>query len=343
MTKRVVIVLVAILVGLNVAFRAVELAYPGPSGPPASAYATSDEGLAAFAELLRRDGHAIARLRERPRELDLDPARTTLVLADPGIVEDADAEALRRFVERGGRLLATGPAFGWLGHLVEPAPAWGSGTPWQRVRVLAPWQELAGVHRIAGAVGAWEEAGATLPVLGDGRGSLLTVARIGAGEAFLLADTGPLRNEALAVGDNAALALGLAGAPKRRVAFLERYHGYGAESGLAAIPNGWLVTLGGMVAAALAFMLARGRRLGPAEAEQRELAPPRRLYAESLGALLARTRRPAAAVAPLRARALETADRLGASAEERRELELAEPLGLGKLASALERRAGRLR
>ena len=122
MKKRVVIAIVAILVGLNVASRAVKLAYPGKSGPPASAYATTEQGLAAFAELLRRDGHAVARLRERPSELDLDPALTTLVLADAGIVEDADARALRRFVERGGRLLVTGSAFGWLRHLVDPLP-----------------------------------------------------------------------------------------------------------------------------------------------------------------------------------------------------------------------------
>lgn len=342
MTKRVVLGLVAILVGLNVASRAVELAYPGPSGPPASAYATSQEGLAAFAELVRRDGHAVARLREQPRELELDPARTTLVLADAGIVEEADARALRSFVERGGRLLAAGAAYGWLRHVVEPAPVWRPRGPWRQVHVLAPRQELAGIHRIVGAAGSWE-AGATLPLLGDDEAGLLNVARIGTGEAFLLADTGPLRNEALAFGDNAALALGLAGAPQRRVAFLERYHGYGADSGLAAIPNGWLVTLGGMLAAALAFMVARGRRLGTAEALTRELAPPRRLYAESLGTLLARTRQPAAAVAPLRARALETAERLGVSADERRELEVADPLRLGKLAAALERRAGRLR
>jgi len=343
MTKRVVIILVAILVGLNVASRAVKLAYPGQSGPPASSYATTEEGLAAFAELLRRDGHAVARLRERPRELALDPAGTTLVLADAGIVEEADAQALRSFVERGGRLLAAGSAFSWLHLLVEPAPVWARGEPSQRLRTLAPRPELAGIHQIVGAAASWEEAGATLPLLGGEEGSLLNVARIGAGEAFFLADTGPLRNEKLALGDNAALALALAGAPKRRVAFLERYHGYGAESGLQAIPNGWLVTLGGMLAAALAFMLARGRRLGPAEAATRELAPPRRLYAEALGVLLARTRRPAAAVAPLRARALETADRLGVSAEERHTLEVADPLGLGKLAAALERRARRLR
>jgi hypothetical protein len=211
------------------------------------------------------------------------------------------------------------------------------------VRVLAPRLELSGIHQIAGASGSWTEAGASLPLLGGSEAGLLNVARIGAGEAFLLADTGPLRNEALAFGDDAALALGLAGASTRRVAFLERYHGYGAESGLSAVPNGWLVTLGGMLAAALAFMLARGRRLGPAEAATRELAPPRRLYAEALGVLLARTRHPAAALAPLRSRALETADRLGVSADERRELEAADPLRLGGLAAALERRVGRLR
>ena len=342
MKKRVVIVLVAILVGANVASRAINLAYPGQSGPPASAYATTDQGLAAFAELLRRDGHAVARLRERPRELDLDPAGTTLVLADAGIVEEADARALRRFVERGGRLVAAGPAPSWLHHLVEPAPVWARREPWQGLRTLAPRQELAGIRQIAGASASWDEAGATLPLLGGDTAGLLNVARIGRGEAFLLADTGPLRNETLAFGDNAALALALGGAPERRVAFLERYHGYGAESGLRAIPNGWLVTLGGMLAAAIAFMLARGRRLGPAEAATRELAPPRRLYAEALGVLLARTRRPALAVAPLRVRALETADRLGVSAEERGALEAAGPLRLGKLASALERRARRL-
>jgi hypothetical protein len=55
--------------------------------------------------------------------------------------------------------------------------------------------------------------------------------------------------------------------------------------------------------AALVLMLARGRRLGPPEAESRELAPPRRAYVESLAALLSRTKRPAEAVEPVRAEA----------------------------------------
>jgi hypothetical protein len=220
----------------------------------------------------------------------------------------------------------------------------------RRIRVLAPRPELSGVRQLAAVEsGSWGEPGASLPLLGDGDAAvLLTVARAGAGEVFFLADSAPLRNETLAAADNAALALGLAGPPARRVAFLERYHGFGEQRGFWAIPDSWLVTLGGMLVAALAFMVARGRRLGPPEAPARELAPPRRLYVESIGTLLARTRRPADAVAPLRVRALESAELVGLTADERRLLESgprtpAELLRYGRAAAALERRARRLR
>jgi hypothetical protein len=347
--KRFVVGLLLVLVGLNVASRAVETVFPEPGGPASSAYATSEDGFAAYAELLRRAGHEVDRLRELPRELDLPAAETTVVLADAGLVEEPDARALAEFVEAGGRLVAAGSAFGWPRQVVEPPPEWDA-APVRRIRVLAPRDELDGVRRLAGAeAGSWAEAGASLPLLGDGDAALLlTVARAGEGEVFFLADSAPLRNETLAAGDNAALALGLAGPPARRVAFLERYHGFGEQRGFWAIPDSWLVTLGGMLVAALAFMLARGRRLGPPEAAARELAPPRRLYVESLGTLLARTRRPADAVAPLRARALESAELVGLPADERRVLESgprtpAELLRYGRAAAALERRARRVR
>lgn len=344
--KRFLIGAVLVLIGLNVASRAVETVFPEPGGPASSAYATSEDGFAAYAELLRRAGHEVDRVRERPRELDLAVGETTVILADAGVVDDADASALGRFVEAGGRLVAAGPAFGWTRHVLDRPPRWRP-EPGRRIRVLAPRAELARVRRLDGlTAGSWVTAGASLPLLGDEDASLLTVARVGAGEAFFLADAAPLRNETLAGADNAALALGLAGPPARRVAFLESYHGFGEERGFWAIPGAWLVTLGGMLAAALAFMLARGRRLGPPEAAARELAPPRRLYVESLGTLLARTRRPSEAVEPLRTRALETAELLGVSGEERRELESsprtgAELLRYGRAAAALERRARR--
>lgn len=343
---RVLLGLLGLAIAINVASRALAIAFPEPSGPPSSAYATSEDGFAAYAELLRRDGREVDRVRKLPHELELDPAGT-VVIADAGVVERRDADALRRFAAGGGRLLAAGPAFGWLGRVVGDPPAWRPARV-ARPRVLAPRAELRGVRRLAGTeAGSWSEAGASLPLLGDDAGSLLNVAQVGKGEALLLADAGPLRNEGLALADNAALGLALAGSPGRPVAFLESYHGFGDERGFRAIPRGWLVTLGGMLVAALAFMLARGRRLGPAEPVKRELAPPRRLFVESIGTLLARTRRPGEAIAPLRERTLATAARLGVSPEERRALEeepqtTVELVRYGRAAAALERRARRL-
>ena len=48
-------------------------------------------------------------------------------------------------------------------------------------------------------------------------------------------------------------------------------------------------------------MVARGRRLGPPEAEGRELPPPRRAYVDSLAGIMARARRPDEALEPVRA------------------------------------------
>jgi hypothetical protein len=101
--------------------------------------------------------------------------------------------------------------------------------------------------------------------------------------------------------DDAAFALAAAGPASRPVLFFETYHGYGQSSGLAAIPGRWWTAFGLGAVAVAVLMLARGRRFGPPEADERELAPPRREYVESLAGVLARTRAPREALAPLRA------------------------------------------
>lgn len=341
-TTRVLVGFVVILIALNIGLRAVEEAFGGrPSGPASSAYGTTPEGAAAYGELLRRAGHRVTRSRELPRHLRLPPS-TTLVLLDPGLVDDADAAALRAFVESGGRLVAAGVLRGWLHELLDAPPKWSQDAV-EDVRPLAPRSELARIRDVVADFGSWSPAGQTLPVLGDEDASLLTVARVGRGEAFLLATTDPLLNENLDDADDASLGLALAGPSAREVVFLESYHGAGR--GLDALPRQWLFTLAGMAVAAFAFMLARGRRLGQPEPEEREFAPRRVLYVESLGALLARTRRPAEALEPLRKRALAAAARLPGTASERAALdsELRTPqqvVELGRVAARLERRAG---
>ncbi len=298
---RAIAVLAGGVVLWNVVALAVDRVTGTPSGPASSSFATSAEGLAAYADLLERAGHPVSRLREPPAEAELGGAGV-VVLLDPVSVADEDAPALRRFVEAGGTLVAGGAAPGaWLSSLLDDPPRWSGAAP-GRARPLAPAPELAGVSSVeAAGGGSWRGTGEALPILGAGSGSLAAVATPGRGRIVFLADASPLQNRLLDEADNAAFGLALAAPAKRPVAFVESVHGYDKATGLAAVPARWRWALGGLVLAALLFMLARGRRLGPPEPATRPLPPPRRAYVESLAATLAKTKRPVEATAPLRA------------------------------------------
>jgi hypothetical protein len=298
---KIAIGVVAALVAFNVGLRILRSVTGGsPGGPRSSAYATGADGVAAYASLLARAGHRVRHVRAFPHAASLDPAATAFVL-DPDFVERRDADALRSFVERGGRLVAGGSgATRWLGRLVAPGPERSSGGV--EGAPLAPVPEVAGVERVQTAGdGSWRTTGAALPAFGDAQRSLLAVAAVGGGRVALLADASPLQNRLLADADNARLGLDLAGPATRPVLFLEAYHGYGESSGFAAIPGRWILLLSGLALAALVLMLARGRRLGPPELEERELPPPRRAYVDALAGVLARSRAPEEALAPVRA------------------------------------------
>ena len=299
---------VGVLVGAVILWNLVALgldrATGNPGGPVSSSYATAPEGLAAYFDLLRRSGHPVSRLRARPADADLDPA-STVVLLDPVSVSAADAAALRRFVEAGGRLVAGGAGADlWVGGILDHAPT-SSPAGSRSAEPIAPVEELAGVSAVrAEGSSAWSDPGEALPVLGGPSGAaLLVIAASGRGRVDLLADASPLQNRFLGAEDNAALGLGLAGPSSRPVQFVESVHGYGESSGLRAIPSRSRWALAGLGLAALLLMVARGRRLGPPEREARALPPPRRAYVEALAATLERTKRPAEAAAPVRAAA----------------------------------------
>jgi hypothetical protein len=124
------------------------------------------------------------------------------------------------------------------------------------------------------------------------------VAQVGAGRAVLLADPAPLLNSRLALRDDAAFALGVAG-PGRPVAFLESVHGFGRASGWGALPGRFKGALVLLAVAGAALALARGRRLGPAQPAGRELAPPRAAYADGLAGALVRSGPAGDAIAPV--------------------------------------------
>ena len=295
---RALVAVLALLVVLNVVSLVVSVVSPEPSGKDGSAYATQPRGAAAYAELLRRAGHSIAYLRDPLEEARLDPGGTIVVLdAD---LEDEERAALARFVRDGGRLVAAGENAG--AGVVPRAPRW-SRDGEDSAQPTVPVPETSGVRRVRSAGdGGFVSLRGALPVLGDDP-ALLAVARAGRGRALLLADSSPLQNRLLGQANNAALGIGLAGPPGGRVTFVESVHGFGRETGLAALPARWQIGLAIALLAALLALLSRARRLGPPEEAGAEPMPARREHVEALALALRRARQPDVALAPVRAAA----------------------------------------
>ncbi len=70
---------------------------PSPEGPPGSAYATTPDGVAAWASLLQRDGHPVVALRNSLGSVSL-PAQVTLVLLDAGRLGPGSGPRIDRFL-----------------------------------------------------------------------------------------------------------------------------------------------------------------------------------------------------------------------------------------------------
>ena len=264
---------------------AIDRLAPEPGGPSGSSYATAPDGAAAYADLLSRAGHPVRRLRVPLAERPPDPG-TTLVVLDPGHVAGSEARAIARFLDAGGRLVAGGGPARWLAAALGSRPDWAPSQP-GRAAVGLPLPETAGVEAVTFADGGrWARPRGALPLLATEAGTTVAVALRGRGRAILLADASPLHNRGLATDDAAALGLALAGGGRRPVAFLETVHGYGTETGVAALPARALWVIAGLMLAALAYLSSIARRLGPPEDEERALAPPRRRYVEAVARAL---------------------------------------------------------
>jgi hypothetical protein len=295
-TVRVVIAVVALIVGLNVAAWVIRTTLGGPGGSPSSSYATTSEGFAAYSELLQRAGHDVSAQRV---DLATDPPDTdeTLVVMDANLPGD-EGNVVRRFVAGGGTLIAGGQqSASWTEPVLDDPPA-PSATG---VTSATPSGDLLGevATVTSSGLGSWSDPGGGEVALAGSGGILLTAHDVGSGRVWLLADSSPLKNELLDEADNAALGVALAGDVARDVRFLETVHGYSTETGLGAVPVNWRWALYAGGAAVLCYMWARGRRLGPPEQRSRDLPPPRREYVEALASTLARSRQPRDAVAPV--------------------------------------------
>lgn len=177
---------VVLIVGTMVLLIGVARLTQGPRGPDSSSYATAPRGAGAYAELLARAGHPVRRIRGSLSQTTISAA--TVIVLDPRDVLPSEVGALRRFLQRGGRVLAGGsPPGAWLRELVgAQAPTWEQGGP-TRPGVLARAPETAGVQTIfTDGAGRWTEARGALSLVGDDSGALALVRPVGRGRLVLL-------------------------------------------------------------------------------------------------------------------------------------------------------------
>ena len=269
---RIALTIVALLIVVNLALRLLGTLTGGTPGGPRS----SSYATSPQGDAAFADllGHAGHPVQQVRSLPHRSPPDTgsTVFLLDPPAVGTQDLQALQSFVRDGGRLVVSGLSRETVGELAPSASG-------RRIRV---------------------------------QGIEIETRRLGRGSVVVLADSTPLQNRSLGDGNNAAFGLALAGPRNRPVAFLESYHGYGAGSGLSALPLSWKLLLAGLGLSAIVYMVARGRRFGPPEEEGRSLAPPRREYVDSLAAVVARSRKRDAAVGPVRREARDAVVRRAA-------------------------------
>ncbi|MCU1429623.1 MAG: hypothetical protein JWL83_3623 [Actinomycetia bacterium] len=297
---RVVAGVVLGLIALNLVARAVDQSVGGsePTGTPGSSYATAPGGLAAYAALLTHDGHGVSRQRGDFVQAAINPAATLMIL-DPDVLTENEAGVALQFVVNGGRLVIGGNgADRYLHRLRDRPPIWTLSDRSAFASTHAPFEDITRVNTNGG--GMWRRNGTSRAVVGGEGHALVTTEPVGRGEILFLADVSPLTNANLDAVDNAGFGLVLAGGAHQPVVFAEGVHGYGAARGFSAIPSAWKLAFVGLALAALLFVWARGRRLGPPEATERVLPPPRREYVDALAITLERTRDRDNAVAPVR-------------------------------------------
>jgi hypothetical protein len=291
---------VCVILVLNLAARALDESVGGgqPRGRPGSSFATTGTGVAAYASLLREYGYATRHQRGRLDESTFVPEQTLIVLEPQTVTED-DTATMLRFVTEGGRLVIGGEAPSYLRGLRDAPPEWSRQAP-ERYADLDP--SLAPARHVETAArGSWTDTGSRRDLVRQGTNTLVTAEAVGDGEIVFVADPSFIENGRLDRADNAAVALALAGPPGRDVVFAEGVHGYDERAGLAAIPTRWKIAGLALAIAAVAFVWARGRRLGPPDQRSRELPPARALYVDALSQTIERARDRRHAIEPLRA------------------------------------------
>lgn len=259
-------------------------AYPSP-------YSPASDGAKAAYTLLSQTGYQVEHWRRPPANL-LDHGINTVlvidVLTQNPTVEDRSE--IRRYVERGGRLLAVGQG----SIALLPHNALAPGTPrfaWQTYRALIPSGITSNAPEIAMApTFYWNLDDSDSQIeYGDAEHGVVISYTYGKGKVIWWASPDPLTNSGITQGHNVQLLLNSLGPAGDRTVLWDDYFHEGEitlTDSLLSSPLKWSLLQLGLLAAAVMFTYSR--RHGPVRALQQpsRLAPLE--FVETLGALYER-------------------------------------------------------
>ncbi len=289
-----VIAVIAVVVGIGPVSKL--LGGQQPTGPESSSYATTPFGLAAFADLAKSSGFRVEQLRTDLTDAALAEKSVYLSADDTLVVlgttlNTNEQLSVRSFVEKGGRLIASGATDSWLENLANTTGTTNDDPTTER---SIPVTNGEGSTIAIGGRGYWSGHEGTV-LAGIDAQPVVVEQTVGAGKVIAVADSSFFDNTHLVKDDSAAFGLGLLGESNRTVYFAEAGHGYVDRAADKNVATGipwrarWFLT--GLGFAFLLWAISVGRRNGPPERPDRQLPPARVEYALAISNALRRQNR----------------------------------------------------
>ena len=232
-----------------------------------SSYSTNWDGAKGAYLLLQELGYQVSRWEESPMELKGEPSTQVLIFAEPlQIPSPEEREAVREFLEKGGRILAVGAA---AAHLLPESATFQEGFPLSEkttFRPLLPSPLIGNAAEISMiSPEHWQpKSGSQLVIYGNEETAAVVTYAVGKGEVIWWGASTPMTNAGIRESGNLALFLNSVGpAGGVRVLWDEYFHGAHGSlwAYVAQTPLPWGVAQFGLVF--LAILATHSRRQGP--------------------------------------------------------------------------------
>jgi hypothetical protein len=262
----------------------------GGRGDIPSSYSSGNSGTKAAFLLLEQMGYAPRRWTEAPRRLEELPTGTMLVLAEPRPGEEEEVESIRRFVEKGGRVVGTGVTVSVFFPKLRIKP----GMPhfqWKSYKPIEPSDLTRGIDEIEMAPQLYFDSSTCETPFADGDETPVGRSAFGSGEVIWWASSDPFTNSGIREKDNVQLLLNSVGIQGRGPVYWDEYFHQKGKTVVDSIldsPLRWGFVQVALIGIAMIFTYSR--RFGPERASIAESRAAPMEYVETLAALYNRAR-----------------------------------------------------